>query len=190
MKFRHLILLALALSCGIAWAADNPNDEKAPVLKPIVPGEKASGPQVTAFAPLAYFNENCARCHGEYGSFYGDKFAKNLDDAGLHAIVGEMADGPAGAPLAPAQLDAVTAWHRAFRDGKPFVAIVKAEKTEGGWQLIGEISPGATLQINGEKIGVDGSNWKATVDSDAAKLRACLGDEVTELDAGAAAWGP
>ncbi len=184
MKFRGLTLLVVGL-CGIAWAADEP----APTLTPIVAGAEA-GPHATKFAPMAYFNENCARCHGENGSFYGDDMGKGRDDESLREIVDEMASGPAQAPLAPAELDAVTAWHRAFRDKKPFVALVKAEKVESGWQLSGEISPSATLQINGEAVEVKGATWTFCVATDAVKLRATKGDAVTEVDANAAAFGP
>ena len=184
----RLLALAVIAGCGVALAADDaPND--APKLKPIAVGESA-GPRATKFAPLAYFNESCARCHGDYGSNYGDDFAKNLDDKALHDIVGEMAAGPAQAPLSPADVEILTAWHRAKRDGKPFVIIVKTEKTEAGWQLSGEVSPGATLQINGEAVEVEGSNWQHCVATGDAKLRAEVGDEVTELDANVGALAP
>ena len=207
MKLR-LLTLAIGLGCGVAWAADT--GAPAPHLTPIAPGnatapgaktgeaggpaqsQTQAGPHVTAFAPLAYFNEKCARCHGEYGSFYGDDFAKGRDDASLHAIVAEMANGPAQAPLAPADLEVVTAWHRAFRDKKPFVAVVKSEKTADGWQLSGEVSPGATLEINGESVEVHGSDWTHSVTTASAagalKLRAQKADVATELDANAAAF--
>lgn len=206
MKSRWLAISIIA-GCGVSavigGASRAADDAPAtPLLKPIAPGETAksettvgettvgetAGPHITSFAPLAYFNDNCARCHGEYGSFYGEGFAKNLDDAALQSVVAAMANGPAQAPLSPADLEVVTAWHRAFRDGKPFVAIVKSEKTEAKWKLSGEISPGATLQINGTDVKVDGSNWTATVGAEPLKLRACKGEAVTELDASAAAY--
>lgn len=187
MKFP--ILLLLASGCyGIVYAAAQ--DEATPKLTPIAANEKVAGPQATKFAPLAYFNQNCARCHGEYGSFYPENFAAERDDASLHAIIEEMAEGPAQAPLAPAELDAVAAWHRALRDKKPFVVIVKAEKTGEGWQLSGEISPNATLQINGKSVEVNGSNWTYNAADGALKLRATKGEVVTELDANAATWAP
>ena len=193
MKFRFLAP-ALVLSCGIlsyglARAADTATAAQQTQLEPIQTGE----PHATKFAPLAYFSENCARCHGENGSFYGADFAKGLDDKALHNIVEEMADGPAQAPLSPTDLDAVTSWHRSMRDKKPFVVIVKSEKTDAGWQLQGEISPGATLQINGADVEVKGSNWTVCVapnEAKAVKLRAQKGDAVTELDASVGAFAP
>ena len=190
MKFRFLAP-ALVLSCGIlsyglARAADTATATQPAQLEPIQTGE----PHATKFAPLAYFNANCARCHGEYGAFYGEGFAKGLDDAALRNVVKEMVDGPAQAPLAPAELDAVTSWHRSMRDKKPFVVIVKSAKTDAGWQLEGEISPGATLQINGAAVEVKGSNWTTIAGAGPLKLRAQKGDAVTELDASVGAFAP
>lgn len=177
------------MSYGLARAADTATALQTTTLEPIQTGQ----PHATKFAPLAYFNASCARCHGDYGSFYGADFAKGLDDAALRNIIDEMAQGPGQAPLAPAELDAVASWHRAVRDKKPFVAIVKSEKTDAGQQLEGEISPGATLQINGADVEVKGSNWTycvATGANEAIKLRAQKGDAVTELDASVAAFAP
>ena len=184
MKFQ-LLAVAIGLGCGAALAAER--NAPTPDLKPIVAGEAATGPQATGFAPLAYFNENCARCHGDYGSAYGDEFAKNRDDASLREVVHEMAEGPGQAPLSEAELDIETEFHRALRDKKPFVVIVKSEKTDAGWQLSGEVSPGATLQINGETVEIEGANWSHCVAPGAVKLRAQQGETVTELDANVAA---
>ena len=180
--------MILVTSCGIAWAAAP--GAATPPLSPIVAGEKSDGIKATSFAPLAYFNANCARCHGENGAFYEDNFAHDRDDASLRAVIDEMANGPGQAPLAPAELDIVTAWHRALSEKKPFVVIVKSEKSGDGWQLSGEISPGAQLQINGKAVEVKGSQWTQVVAPGALKLRATRGDAATELDASAAAWAP
>ena len=186
MQFRWLAL-AIGLGCGVALAAgDAQTAPEPPELKPIEPG----APRATGFAPLAYFGQNCARCHGENGSNYGDNFAKNLDDKALHQVVDEMAQGPGQAPLSAADLEVETAWHRAFRDKKPFVVIVETEKTDAGWQLSGEVSEGATLQINGAEVEVEGTNWTHCVAPGAVKLQAKKGEAVTELDASMAALAP
>ena len=189
MKFRGFALLTVTV-CGAAWAAapDAATPPGSSNLTPIVAGEKPDGIKATNFAPLAYFNANCARCHGENGAFYEENFAHDKSDADLRETIDEMASGPGQAPLSPAQLDAVTAWHRALRDQKPFIVIVKSEKVEAGWQLSGEVSPGATLQINGKAVEVKGVKWTATVAPGAVKLRATKGDAATELDASAASW--
>ena len=180
------------LSCGVVWAAA-PDAATAPSLSPLAPmvaGEKSDETKVSAFAPLAYFNANCSRCHGENGAFYADNFAHDRDDASLREIIDEMASGPGQAPLNPAELDAVAAWHRALRDKKPFVIIVKSEKNGDNWQLSGEVSPGAALQINDKTVEVKGVEWTETVAAGAIKLRATKGELTTELDANAAAWAP
>ncbi len=183
--------LAGALICGAAaLGGANVFAAPTPTLQPIAPGQKTGAPCVTKFAPLAYFNEKCARCHGQYGSFYGDDFGKGQSDAQLHQSVDEMASGPAQAPLSAHDVDVLTAWHRALRDGKPFVAVVSAAPDGDGFQLQGEISPGATLEINGENIEVKDAKWTARVGAGALKLRARKGEATTEVEASAAAFGP
>lgn len=181
------MILLIGSSCGLAWAAA-PN-AATPPFTPIVAGENV-GPHAASFAPIAYFNQNCARCHGENGSFYEKDFAPNKSDADLRAAIDEMAEGPAQMPLAPAELDAVAAWHRAIRDKKPFVIIVKSEKTATGWQLSGEISPGATLQINDKNVEVKDANWETEVAAGTLQLRATKDEATTEVDANIAAWAP
>jgi hypothetical protein len=102
---------------------------------------QTSAPQTTNFAPLDYFNDKCAKCHGAYGSFYGKDFAKGQSDAQLTESVQAMCEGPAQAPLSPHDLGVLVAWHRALRDGKPFVASVKLDG--GVWS--GEATPGSTV---------------------------------------------
>lgn len=117
----------------------------------------------TNFAPLDYFSTSCARCHGEYGSFYGDTFGKNLNDAKMLEVVKEMADGPAQAPLTPPNLKVMVAYHTALRDGKPFLCVVSSEKTATGWKLSGEVSPDSTLLWNEKNIEVKGHKWELEV---------------------------
>ena len=204
--------LGLAFLSGIAAFAQTADTPK---LKPIAPTQiapdsdvktpdvktpdvkssdaktsDAAEPQVAKFAALEYFNKNCARCHGTNGSFYGDDFGKGLDDAHLRDAVDSMAKGPGGAPIDAHDLTVLTAWHRALRDKKPFVSIVKAEPKDGGWILSGEISPGAQLQINGETVPVEKANWTHQVAAGAIKVCAKQGEAVTEFDADTAAWAP
>ena len=192
MNYQTILLATLVLGAASLGAADSgANAPQTPALKPIAPGD--SGLRATSFAPLAYFNQNCARCHGENGSYYSQDMGKNKDDDALRHIIDEMAKGPGQAPLAPADLEVVTAWHRALRDKKPFVALVKAEKTGDKWQLSGEVSPGATLQIDGEAVEVEGINWTHQVSAQTAqtaKLRAQKGEAVTELELNSAAFAP
>ena len=193
MKFVVPVLTA-ALLCGAMMAARASESAATQSdLKPIVPGETLAqdgAPRVTHFAPLGYFNEKCARCHGQFGSFYGEDFGQGKTDAELRQSVDAMCQGPAQAPLEAHDLDVLTAWHKSLRDGKPFVALVAAKAAGAGFELQGEISPGASLEVNGKKVEVEGAKWTARVGQGAVKLRARQGDEVTEVDAQAAAFGP
>jgi mono/diheme cytochrome c family protein len=87
--------------------------------------QKPSGPAVSEFAPMAYFESNCARCHGAYGSFYGEGFGKNLTDSKLRQVVHDMAAGPGNAPVTEPQLDALTAYHRSMINGNRFSSLMR-----------------------------------------------------------------
>ncbi len=143
-------------------------------------GEGASvaltAPKTTAgFKPLDYFQNNCARCHGDYGTAYGSEFAKNITDEQLQTFVRDMAEGPAQAPLGDADLASETDFHRALRDGRPFGAAV----TWKDGVLSGEATPGSliTLEIEGQtqNIPLKGNSWSVKVPSPlswkTAKLR-------------------
>jgi hypothetical protein len=96
-----------------------------------------------AVGPLTFFNQSCARCHGQYGSFYGEGFAAQRTDADLARVVREMVTGPAQASLPRRDLDALTAYHRSLADGRPFVALTHKE----GTVLAGEVTPRAAVVL-------------------------------------------
>jgi hypothetical protein len=144
-------------------------------------------PKTSGFAPLDYFSAKCARCHGPNGSFYGAKFGKGLkDDAALKDIVKAMCDGPGGAPLEEHDLEILTDFHRALRDGKPY--LVAVELKDG--VLSGEASPGAKITLeSGTKIvevKLEGNKWSLPVAADFvwkdAKLRAVKGEAETIVE--------
>ena len=154
---------------------------------------QGGAPQTTNFAPLDYFNGKCARCHGNYGSFYGAGFAKGKTDAQLAQVVQEMCEGPAQAPLSPHDLEVLTAWHRALRDGKPFVASVHFENSV----LNGEVTPGSTVSLEtttGEQsvVPVNGHKWSAGLPEGVqlAHVRVASGGQSVELDPRTAPYAP
>ena len=119
------------------------------------PADPVVGPTATGFAPLGYFEQSCANCHGDYGSFYGPTFGAGLTDAQMRKEVDDMATGPGNAPLKPSELDIETAWHCAFRDHKPFVSVT----AWANGHLTGDATPGATITLT------DGKNtWPVTLD--------------------------
>ena len=133
------------------------------------------------FAPLDYFDANCTRCHGPYGSFYGAEFGKNLkDDAALRHIVKEMAEGPGNAPLNHKDLETLTDFHRALRDGKPYLVLVATEKNEVGITLRGEATPESKVTLEDGtqivEVTLEGHKWDVSVPTGfevgKAKLRA------------------
>ena len=145
--------------------------------------------QTTNFAPLDYFNTSCARCHGNYGSFYGDTFGKKLSDAQMQEVVKAMADGPAQSPLSEENLKVLVGYHTSLRDGKPFLTAVASEKTATGWKLSGEVSPDSTLVWNEKPVEVTGHKWQLELpEAGPFVLRATKKEVSQELDLQKAAY--
>jgi len=148
------VIMASVLLWAAAFAQEQPQKEAATQM----PGD---GPRTTGFQPLDYFQNQCARCHGDYGAAYGPTFGAKLTDENMRKVVGDMADGPAQSSLTPAALDAQTAFHKALRDKQTFVVVV-AWSSEG--VLSGEALPGTKLwlEIGGKKMDIplDGHVWK------------------------------
>ncbi len=146
---------------------------QAPAADGIKPSLKALD-----FAPLSYYAQKCARCHGDNGANYGD-ILQNKTDAQLHAGIGMMAHGPGQAPLDEPQLQVMTAWHRALVEVKPFVHLMKIERGDKT-TLSGEATPEAKVVLkSGDQTFEatrDGVNWKIEapkdVDLDKAELSA------------------
>lgn len=144
-------------------------------------GRPTSQPALPSIQPIAYFQENCARCHGDYGSNYGDQFARNLDDAKLSKVVDDMCAGPGNAPLSGVDLQAEIAFHRALADRKPFICITKRD----GDKFSGETMPGATLKVAKADLKSDvkvddAGAWSATVPS-GSMLEASKDGKLTRL---------
>ena len=114
------------------------------------------------FRALDYFQNQCARCHGNYGSAYQPGAKANMSDASLRQKVRSMAEGPGQASLTDeAQLDLVLAFECALRDAQPFAAV--SAWTKEGW-LIGEALPGSKVWIeNGGRtleVPMAGHSWQ------------------------------
>ena len=141
-----------------------------------------TAPATTGFAPLDYFEEECASCHGAYGSFYGADFGKNLDDKALHEVVESMTAGPAQAPLETRDLEVLTAYHRALRDKKPFLVLVETKEENGQRIWRGEVSPDATLTANGAPVVLNGHRFEVKLPTEQAlELEAKRGDASVKL---------
>jgi hypothetical protein len=156
----------------------------APLLLVSAQAQQPEAPRTTGgFGPLGYFQDQCARCHGDYGAAYGDTFGAKLSDQQMLDVVKAMADGPAQAPLQDAQLQEETAFHLALRDKKPYIVAT----TWADGKLSGEAMPGSTVTlIQGDKtqtVELNGHQWQVNLDSGwaGAKLRA-------EKNGGAVEW--
>jgi hypothetical protein len=154
--------------------------------------QKTSTAVVSEFTPISYFESNCARCHGAYGSFYGEGFGKNLTDSKLRQVVHDMAAGPGNAPVTDPQLDALTAYHRSMINGKPFVIVNAANKGDGSRTLQGETTPEAQISVQWEggstAATVQGFTWSAklpaTIDWSKVEIVSKKGEMQTVLKPG------
>lgn len=129
------------------------------LVVPVVRAESpAKEPAKEPFAAIAYFDANCARCHGPGGSFYGEGFGKTGVE-NLREVVDRMASGPGQAPIEGEALDREVAYHRAMIDKKPFVAVTDARGAKG------EVTPGSKVTVStgaAEIVAkVEESTWTA-----------------------------
>ncbi len=133
--------------------------------------------------PITFFNESCARCHGSYGSNYGEAL-RRLGDDELTRIVGEMIVGPAMSDLSQPDTRAQVAYHRSLIDGRPFVAMTGRDASS----ISGEVTPGAAVGVvaGGRRVGatVTGHTWRAEIPGGGGALviEARAGDAVTTID--------
>ena len=145
-------------------------DETAPGMAPTI-GEVPAPGEEEVFAPMAYFAQNCARCHGPNGSFYGANFGKALTDDKLHTVVHDMAAGPGNAPIKDRALEIEVAYHRALIAKQPFIVLTEVTEKDGIKTLHGEVSPESTIQlvVNQKQVlvSVEDAAWTAVLPRDA-----------------------
>lgn len=166
-------VLAIVLASLALAACDKTESPRAPekanpvpTVAPTTPAaapvaaDAPSPPTPTKFRPISFFQEKCARCHGPYGTFYGEGFAARLNDDQLRAKVHDMVFGAGRSTLPDADIDLLTAFQRSIRSKSPFLLVGTDEPDWGG-----EVSPGAVVEINTgtQKIAatVDSHLWQA-----------------------------
>jgi hypothetical protein len=162
------LLMTTAAALVRTSAADQSVTSPAPST---APATTPAGALMLGFAPIEYFQLHCARCHGPYGSFYGEGFGAHVAPGGLRNVVRDMAEGPAMAPLPDHQLDLLVAWHQSLIDKAPYVVIV--ESSGGGDEPLvirGEVTPGASVTVTADgapplRATVTGHTWTITLPS-------------------------
>ena len=170
-------LVLVLVGCGRdepAPAASTPPAETAPSAAPTAaahakaPSDSPSISVSGGFKPIAYFQSKCARCHGPYGSFYGEGFGKSLNEPQLLAKVHDMVFGAAQSKLSDDEVEALASYHRSLSLKQPFVAVTASEP-----QWAGECTPGALVEINtpaGKSAAtVQGHQWTAPGSADSSQ---------------------
>lgn len=120
-------------------------------------------PTPPTIAPISYFEDRCARCHGPHGSFYGDDFGKKLPEPALRKVVSDMCRVQGDSPLKGVDLDAEVAYHRALIAGDPFIVVIHAK--DG--RLSGEVTEKAAVTVKFKRSTVSAEvklvSWSVSV---------------------------
>lgn len=132
---------------------------------------KVEMPQL-ASGPMSVFEMHCARCHGPYGTFYGQGFGQ-MPEHDLEEVVVEMLEGPAGLETDETSVAAMMAYHRALGEANPFLCVTNGPAVLSGKAdtLHGEVTPDSTVEIRTNdqtrKATVDGHTWSISDPPDA-----------------------
>jgi hypothetical protein len=155
-----------------------------------IPSKPAPGP--LKVGPIAYFQQNCAHCHGPFGDSYTDHFYTITDFEKLKVDVKRMADGPGQSPLDSNELTAQVDFHKALIAKGPFLCWSEQD----GQILKGEVTKGSTVEAHAgsKSIPVEVKRWhwslELPVDVKASEviLKAVLDKKETTLELAAQAW--
>jgi hypothetical protein len=126
--------------------------------------------ETSAFAPIDYYQSNCARCHGFYGTNYDLINLRKRDETSLKTVIHDMAQGPGQSPLDAEQLEIETAFHRSILAAQPFVAVAKIETKTDGVIISGEATPETKVvlavgdsQYEAKRDGTNEHQWQVTL---------------------------
>ena len=125
-------------------------------------------------APISYFEDRCARCHGPQGSFYGDSFGKKLTEEALHKVVYDMCRNQGEMKLEGVDLDAQIAYHRSMIAKEPFIVLMSSDNGI----LVGEVPEKTEVKVKFKRsstttIGVRTSRWSVAIPK-GEKLENCV----------------
>jgi hypothetical protein len=137
-------------------------------------------------APIEYFNDHCAHCHGKNGVYLEAGFATGKSDAEVKDEIKEMADGPGQSPLDRDDLPVQLALHRSLSDEAPFAVWTKRKDLH----LSGETTPDTDLKaLVGSRtldVKIEDGRWSLTLDQasdlDQLRLEASKGKKIAILN--------
>lgn len=129
------------------------------------------------FAPMEYFENQCAHCHGPYGTMYGPRTPEFDGDAALLAKILSMSRNQGQSPVTDAQAHVLLAYERSMateggQKGTLFAAVVELK----GQVLLGEVTPEAEVRLllrdgTEHPAAVDGHQWRVDLGPRASDLR-------------------
>jgi hypothetical protein len=159
-----IVMLSFAVVAGVSGlvvTAQPPTTSTTTTSVTTAPTSTPVSPN--AFAPIAYFEMNCARCHGPYGTAYGAEFGKHLSNEQLARVVDDMAAGPGNAPVDATQLAILVEYHKAMIARQPFLAVTKAATSNEAVTVEGEVTPDSTVTVGETAATIAGTTWTVTV---------------------------
>jgi len=162
-KRTMLLTAPISLSLSLLGAAMElyASTPATPTSAPIGVATSQTAP---AFVAMAYYDQNCAHCHGPQGSFYGPTLGNDLTDTQLLKAVNDMARGAGNAPVTPDQLKVETAFHRSLIMRNPFLSVTQMG-ADGKWT--GESMPDAKVVVLVGRQQIQATmedwNWSAQV---------------------------
>jgi hypothetical protein len=173
VRLRRAAIVLLGIGMGAATIAtvfaplslaDGPTTLPTTIAAATMPTENFLPVAPAGFGPIDYFENSCARCHGDYGSNYIPASLAKRNAASMTTEVAQMAAGPGRGALTPEQTALESAFHMAMAQQKPFVCVT----AQNGDTITGEATPGThfELQSNGVTYPVKPTSdyqWTATV---------------------------
>ena len=173
------LLLTVLVTLG-AWQFFSPAQSGARAPAPV------TQPAALTFRPISYYQESCARCHGEYGNAYAPGINARYDDDGLAKIIALMANELAMATIDPAQTAVQVALHRTMENPQPFVSVHLLEpQPDGSAKVEGEATPESTLTLvlgdQKQNVTLDKHTWTVTLPTGWEKQRPQLLSKLGEF---------
>jgi mono/diheme cytochrome c family protein len=159
-------MMTLATNCVRDASAPPPVPAEPTTLPTPAPPPSPAPRADVGFAPISYFQQQCASCHGDHAAELDPASLRGRDEDSLADVVRDMTEGMGGAPLEGRDLEILVAFHRAYRDGESFVAVESATASS----VQGDVRPGSSVValVGGDEVPASVESHRFTLASDRA----------------------